>query len=83
MLLSKNERFIQEHAEFSLKIKNISNEQVQNECWVLLKELTRHVQEIDKRHYEFASSRMPDQLSSVRESIQSVRKKLNSRLKDC
>lgn len=83
MLLSKNQRFIQEHTEFSTKIEKISNEQVKTECWKLLKDLTRYVQEVDKQHSEIVSSRMPDQFNDTREHIQTIRKKLASILKDC
>lgn len=84
MQLSKNPRFIQEHAEFSKKIAMISNEQVKKECQLLLRELTRHVQEIDIKHDQLNSlGRMPTQIGSARDDIQAVRKKLMHRLKDC
>ena len=82
MLLSKNQRFIKEHTDFSEKIARISNEQIKNDCTTLLRELTRNVQELDNKHVEFTSSRMPDHLIDIRENIQQIRKKLNSRLKD-
>jgi|LakMenEpi03Aug12_release.lakeMendotaPanAssembly.Ray.scaffolds.fasta_scaffold786768_2 hypothetical protein len=82
MLLSKNQRFIKEHSEFSEKIARISNEQIKNDCTILLRDLSRYVQELDNKHIEFTSSRMPDHLVDIRENIQLIRKKLNSRLKD-
>lgn len=84
MQLSKNPRFVQEHAEFSKKIDLISNQQVKKECLQLLRELTRHVQDIDAKHDQLNSlGRMPTQIGSARDDIQSVRKKLMQRLKDC
>jgi len=82
MLLSKNQRFIKEHSEFSEKIAKISNEQIKNDCTILLRDLSRYVQELDNKHIEFTSSRMPDHLVDIRENIQAIRKKLNSKLKD-
>jgi hypothetical protein len=82
MLLSKNQRFIQEYSEFSAKIEKISNEQIKNECYTLLRELKKNVQDIDKQHVQFTNTRMSDHLSEVRNNIQSIRKKLQSLLKN-
>ena len=54
MLLSKNQRFIAEHNEFSEKIARISNDKVKTECLALLRELTTLVQEIDKNHADIS-----------------------------
>ena len=84
MLLSKNQRFIEEYKSFNDKINKISSDKVKNECLALLRELTTLVQEIDKHHADISITiKMPSSVGDTRESIQSIRKKLTSKLKDC
>jgi|LakMenE01Jun11ns_1017448.scaffolds.fasta_scaffold9676470_1 hypothetical protein len=84
MLLSKNQRFIEEYKSFNDKIGRISNDKVKNECLALLRELTTLVQEIDKHHADIGITvKMPTSVGDTRDSIQSIRKKLTAKLKDC
>ena len=84
MLLSKNQRFIEEYKSFNDKIGRISNDKVKNECLALLRELTTLVQEIDKHHADISITvKMPTSVGDTRDSIQSIRKKLTAKLKDC
>lgn len=84
MLLSKNQRFIEEHTNFSNQIEKIQDQKIKNDCLKMLAELTARVKEIDKQHIEFIGmAKLPSGLGDVRENIQSLRRKLTTKLKDC
>jgi hypothetical protein len=84
MLLSKNQRFIEEHTNFSNQIAKIQDQKIKTECLQMLAELTAKVKEIDKHHTEFIGmSKLPSGLGDVREGIQTLRRKLTTKLKDC
>jgi len=84
MLLSKNQRFIEEHTYFSNQIAKIQDQKIKNDCLQMLAELTLKVKEIDKHHIEFIGmAKLPSSLGDVRESIQTLRRKLTNKLKDC
>ena len=81
--LIKSQRFQAEYQTYQTKIKNISDESIQNQAIVLLKTLLNEIKKLDNQHQEmFSRNQVPMGLGDVRSNIVGIRKKLDTLLKD-
>ena len=81
--LVKSQRFQEEYQTYCAKIDKIINGDIKNQATILLKTLVNEVRKLDNQHQEmFAGNQIPMGLGDVRSSIVSIRKKLDTLLKD-
>jgi hypothetical protein len=81
--LIKSERFQKEYQDYYAKIEQITSSETKNQATILLKTLVNEVRKLDNQHQEmFAGNRVPMGLSDARSGIVSIRKKLDTLLKD-
>lgn len=84
MQLINSERFQQEYQRYQNKIDKIDNTEVKQQAVLLLKTLVNEVKKLDNQHHDmFSGNRIPMGLADSRNDIGSVRKKLDTLLKDC
>jgi hypothetical protein len=82
MQLEKNEKIQKELDMYQQKINLISNDTVKKECDLLLGQIIRGIQTIDKQHFNLSLGGNMNDLKEVRESLASARKRLDKRIKD-
>jgi cell fate regulator YaaT (PSP1 superfamily) len=81
--LIKSQRFQTEYQGYQTKIEKITDNNVKNQTTILLKTLVNEVRKLDNQHQEmFSGNQIPMGLSDVRSGIVSIRKKLDTLLKD-
>lgn len=81
--LIKSQRFQAEYQVYHAKIEKITKDDVKNQATSLLGMLVNEVKKLDNQHQEmFSGNQVPMGLSDVRSGITSVRKKLDTLLKD-
>ena len=81
--LLKSERFQTEYKMYNDRINNISDETVQVQATTLLKSLINEVKKLDGQHQEmFSGNQLPTALGDSRGSIITLRKKIDTMLKD-
>lgn len=81
--LVKSQRFQEEYRIYCDKIEKITSADIKNQATILLKTLINEVKTLDNQHQEmFAGNQIPMGLSDVRSSVISIRKKLDTLLKD-
>jgi predicted nuclease with TOPRIM domain len=81
--LLQSERFQTEYKMYNDRIKNISDETVQEQATALLRNLINEVKKIDSQHQEmFSSNQLPTALGDARSGIVTLRKKIDTILKD-
>ena len=81
--LIKSQRFQTEYQEYCNKIEKITNVDVKNQAINLLKTLANEVKKLDNQHQEmFSGNQIPMGLGDVRSGIVSIRKKLDTLVKD-
>ena len=81
--LIKSSRFQKEYQEYHAKIEQITSSDTKNQATILLKTLVNEVRKLDNQHQEmFTGNRVPMGLSDARSGIVSIRKKLDTLLKD-
>jgi hypothetical protein len=83
MQLTKNSRFIEEHDQWREKISRISDDAKKNELIGLLSSLVNTVKKIDVAHNSFGITNPNNELTTVREEITSIRRKISNRLQEC
>lgn len=84
MLLSNNERFLNEYQEFKNKINQVNNEKIKEELQSLLNKLLTEVKIIDQQHADLKIySKNPSELTDHRSSVLSLRKKISKKLEEC
>lgn len=82
MQLSKNPRFLREYDLFATKIDALSDDKLKKECHDLLKQLARHIADMDIKHTQLHSlGMMPSLVENTRTEVQTIRKKLAGLLK--
>ena len=81
--LIKSQRFQAEYQEYCAKIEQITSSDIKNQATILLKTLVNEVRKLDNQHQEmFSGNQVPMGLSDARSGIVSIRKKLDTLLKD-
>ena len=81
--LIKSSRFQAEYQEYCAKIEQITSSETKNQATILLKTLVNEVRKLDNQHQEmFTGNQIPMGLSDARSGIISIRKKLDTLLKD-
>jgi hypothetical protein len=81
--LIKSQRFQTEYQNYQAKIETITNSDIKNQAAGILKNLVNEVKKLDSQHQEmFSGNQIPMGLSDVRSGIVSIRKKLDTLLKD-
>ena len=81
--LIKSQRFQTEYQGYHTKIEKITSTDVKNQATSLLGMLVNEVKKLDNQHQEmFAGNQIPMGLGDVRSGITSIRKKLDTLLKD-
>jgi predicted nuclease with TOPRIM domain len=81
--LLQSERFQTEYKMYNDRINNISDEQVQAQATTLLKSLINEVKKLDNQHQEmFSGNQLPTALGDVRSGVLTLRKKIDTILKD-
>jgi hypothetical protein len=81
--LIKSSRFQAEYQEYCAKIEQITSSDTKNQATILLKTLVNEVRKLDNQHQEmFSGNQVPMGLSDARSGIVSIRKKLDTLLKD-
>ena len=81
--LIKSSRFQAEYQEYCAKIEQITSSDTKNQATILLKTLVNEVRKLDNQHQEmFSGNQVPMGLSDARGGIVSIRKKLDTLLKD-
>ena len=81
--LIKSQRFQTEYQEYCNKIEKITNSDIKNQATNLLKTLANEVKKLDNQHQEmFSGNQIPMGLGDVRNGIVSIRKKLDTLVKD-
>lgn len=81
--LIKSQRFQEEYKMYRGKIDNITNVDVRSQAETLLKTLTNEVKKLDAQHQEmFSGNQLPMSLGDARSGILTLRKKIDSMLKD-
>jgi hypothetical protein len=81
--LIKSQRFQAEYQTYHAKIEKITNSDTKNQATILLKTLVNEVRKLDNQHQEmFSGNQVPMGLSDARGGIVSIRKKLDTLLKD-
>ena len=81
--LIKSQRFQAEYQEYHAKIEKITKGDVRNQATSLLGMLVNEVKKLDNQHQEmFSGNQVPMGLGDVRSGITSIRKKLDTLLKD-
>jgi hypothetical protein len=81
--LIKSQRFQAEYQTYHAKIEKITNSDTKNQATILLKTLVNEVRKLDNQHQEmFSGNQVPMGLSDARSGIVSIRKKLDTLLKD-
>ena len=83
MQLTKNPRFIEEHDQWQEKISRISDDAKKNELIGLLSSLVNTVKKIDVAHNSFGITNPNNELTTVREEITAIRRKISNRLREC
>ena len=84
MRLEKNERFIKEYTEFNQKVSKISDERIKKDMIQLLNQLLGEVREIDRKHQDLiVSSSIVGSSTENREKLNSLRKKIVTRIEEC
>jgi len=83
MQLTKNPRFIEEHDQWKKKISMISDDAKKNELIGLLSSLVNTVKKIDVAHNSFGITNPNNELTTVREEITAIRRKISNRLQEC
>jgi len=83
MLLSQNEKFLNEYSNFKTRIEKIQNEQQKSDLMGLLNEMVSTVKDIDKKHELLAMrSKMPTPGDDPRTKLFDLRKKIDLRLRE-
>lgn len=83
MLLSTNEKFLNEYSNFKARIEKIQNEQQKSDLTGLLNEMVSTVKDIDKKHELLAMrSKMPATGDDPRTKLFDLRKKIDLRLRE-
>jgi hypothetical protein len=81
--LIKSSRFQAEYQEYCAKIEQITSSDTKNQATILLKTRVNEVRKLDNQHQEmFSGNQVPMGLSDARSGIVSIRKKLDTLLKD-
>ena len=81
--LIKSQRFQTEYQEYYNKIEKINNSDIKNQAINLLKTLANEVKKLDNQHQEmFSGNQVPMGLGDARSGIISIRKKLDTLVKD-
>ena len=81
--LIKSQRFQTEYQDYHAKIEKITKDDVKNQATSLLGMLVNEVKKLDNQHQEmFSGNQIPMGLGDVRSGITSIRKKLDTLLKD-
>jgi hypothetical protein len=79
----KSERFQTEYKIYNDRINNIADKKVQEQATTLLKNLVNEVKKLDNHHQEmFSGNQLPTALGDSRGSIVTLRKKIDTMLKD-
>ena len=81
--LIKSQRFQTEYQEYRAKIEKITSVDTKNQAINLLGTLVNEVKKLDSQHQEmFTGNQVPMGLGDIRSSIVTIRKKLDTLLKD-
>lgn len=81
--LIKSQRFQEEYKTYRGKIDSITNVDVRSQADSLLKTLVNEVRKLDSQHQEmFSGNQVPMALGDARSGILTLRKKIDSMLKD-
>lgn len=81
--LIKSQRFQAEYQTYHAKIEKITNGDTKNQATILLKTLVNEVRKLDNQHQEmFSGNQVPMGLGDARSGIVSIRKQLDTLLKD-
>jgi hypothetical protein len=81
--LIKSQRFQTEYQEYRAKIEKITSVDTKNQAINLLGTLVNEVKKLDNQHQEmFTGNQVPMGLGDIRSSIVTIRKKLDTLLKD-
>jgi len=81
--LIKSQRFQTEYLNYQDKIEKITDDNIKSQAAGLLKTLVNEVKTLDSQHQEmFSGNQVPMGLGDVRGGIVSIRKKLDTLLKD-
>jgi hypothetical protein len=81
--LIKSSRFQEEYKTYRTKIDTITDTNIRSQAETLLNNLVNEVRKIDKQHQEmFSGNQVPMALGDVRTGVISLRKKLDTLLKD-
>jgi hypothetical protein len=81
--LIKSGRFQEEYRSYHTRIEKITNLDTKNQATMLLKTLVNEVKKLDSQHQEmFSGNQLPMGLSDARSNIISIRKTLDTLLKD-
>lgn len=81
--LIKSPRFQAEYQVYQNKIERISNSDIKNQATILLKTLVSEIKKLDSQHQEmFSGNQLPMALGDVRNSIVTIRKKIDKLCKD-
>ena len=84
MLLSRNERFLNEYNQFKTKIERIKNETVKQDLMSLLEKLVLEVRLVDQMHENLViTKRIVSDNENKRETILGIRKKISQKLSEC
>ena len=81
--LIKSGRFQEEYRNYHTRIEKITNLDTKNQTTNLLKTLVNEVKKLDSQHQEmFSGNQLPMGLGDARSNIVSIRKKLDTLLRD-
>jgi hypothetical protein len=81
--LIKSQKFQADYQEYCAKIEQITSSETKNQATILLKTLVNEVRKLDNQHQEmFNGNKAPSGLGDTRSSVVTVRKKLDTLLKD-
>ena len=81
--LLNSERFQKEYAVYRSRINNITNQDVRIHAEMLLRNLVNEIKKFDTQHQEMlTANKISLELNDVRNGMLSIRKKINTLLKD-
>lgn len=84
MLLSKNERFLNEYNTFKTKIDSIKNETIKKDLKSLLDKLVLEVRLIDQVHENIViTKKLSSDNDNKRDTLISLRKKISQKISEC
>lgn len=84
MLLSKNERFLNDYKKYQDMINNIDNIAVKEELQNLLRSFVNEVKKLDFYHADLSiRNNIGTHVSESKNNLISIRKKLEQKISDC